>query len=989
MISVVTYFIGESNMTFAEMLSLFPDPDAEYRPVPFWFWNSKLDPDEIERQVRLMHEAGLGGFFMHARFGLESEYMGKEWMECIERAIQTAEQCGIKAWLYDEYPFPSGVGGLDVTRIPEYCNKFIDLVDAKVVGAKEVNLSFPEGVPLVAYAIKTDQINDFHNKAIEIEITDPKELHWNAPEGEWLIMVFVKRVLQDPRGNVFGPDYLNPKMTDAFLKILDDYVNDDRVKNHLGKTVPGIFTDEPCILSWHQNHTNYPTRPDGRIIPYGNEIPERLKKLGYDWRKVLPSLFYDIGTKSEDMRHAYRKTVAENYIESFFIPYQQWCHKNNLKLTGHLLLEEGLYTNTIFQGDFIGDLSYFDIPGSDHLGIGCEAKYGGWGNLPLMSTNAQGQKLVSSIAHIYGKEAVLSESFGVSGWGLTMADMKRIVDWQYRLGINFLCPHAFYYSMEGFRKYDSPPSQFYQATYWKYYRHFADYVGRLSLLMRAGRHVAQCALFYPQDDFWRAFKAGKEDTHDRRLADQFDFYASNLPKCHADYDIVPEQFIKPENIDNGKLNVSDEEYQLIILPAVSYCPESLLDTLAGFYQNGGKILLTSSVADEITEKLESVPSPKGKFAILNEIKRDDLKNALDKLIVADIRISHNEITHVHREIEGKHIYFFASDSDKPIQAHIEIKGNSPIEQWDLETGQIQGISYEIKEGYTAFDKEFAPFGSLMVITGQKEKNTGKIKDWQTIELGDTWDFSCDTHNALILDHWDTKLTTKGDWLHYDHTTEVQIYDVPESVLLLLDDVESRSSFMAGMTFQIFVNGHEIPKDNSGYYIDPKWKTYEIAEKLGAGENRIHIRFANQSWAGEPKGMTIPPKLLGNFALLKDTDGKFVISNPILQAKSRVSWTEQGYPFYSGTVAYSQNLSIDFAGKRVWIEADGIADMVEFIVNGEVASVRPWAPYACEITSLLHSDENSITLKVTNSMKNFLECEAKPSGLLGKVCLRVS
>jgi len=225
--------------------------------------------------------------------------------------------------------------------------------------------------------------------------------------------------------------------------------------------------------------------------------------MGYDWQKVLPAVFYDLGAESEELRHAYRKCVADNYIESFFIPYQKWCQENHLKLTGHLLLEEGLYTNTIFQGDFIRDLGLFDIPGSDHLGIGCEGKYGGWGNLPLMSTNAQGQKLVSSIAHIYGKESVLSESFGVSGWGLRMADMKRIVDWQYSLGINFLCPHAFYYSTEGFRKHDSPPSQFYQATYWPYYRYFADYVARLSLLMRAGRHVPQAALFYQQDAFWR------------------------------------------------------------------------------------------------------------------------------------------------------------------------------------------------------------------------------------------------------------------------------------------------------------------------------------------------------------------------------------------------------------------------------------------------------------------------------------------------------
>ncbi|MFC1713500.1 glycosyl hydrolase, partial [Candidatus Poribacteria bacterium] len=596
-------------MDFAALRKSFADPGAEWRPVPFWFWNSKLDPLEIKRQVYLMHEAGLGGFFMHARFGLETEYMGEDWMLCTRSAVRAAQECGLQAWLYDEYPFPSGVGGLEVTRNPEYCNKFIDLVESTLTGPTEVSLPLPEGDPLLAYAVRTDQVEQFEENAVCIVPDKKGPFRWSVPEGEWLVMVFVQRVLQDPRGNVFGPNYLNPGMTAAFLKVLDRYVEDEELKEHLGGTIPGIFTDEPCLLAWHQNHTNYPVHHDARIAAWGRQIPERLKSLGYDWEQVLPAIFYDLGPEPAALRHAYRQAVADNYVESFFIPYQQWCQKHNLKLTGHLLLEEGLYTNTIFQGDFIRDLSFFDIPGTDHLGIGCESKYGGFGNLPLMSTNVQGQKLVSSIAHLYGREAALSESFGVSGWGLNLADMKRIVDWQYRLGINFLCPHAFYYSMEGFRKHDSPPSQFYQATYWPYYRHFADYVARLSLLMRAGSHIAQAALFYPQDAFWDAFKAGQEDTLDRRLVDQFDFYASELPRCHVDYDMVPAPFITKESTQDGSLKINDESYELIILPSVPSLSEELLDTLSWFCQQGGKLLLTAPAPEELLARLEYILHP--------------------------------------------------------------------------------------------------------------------------------------------------------------------------------------------------------------------------------------------------------------------------------------------------------------------------------------------------------------------------------------------
>jgi len=83
----------------------------EYRPVPFWSWNEKLNAEETREQVRKMNDAGIGGFFMHARGGLQTEYMGKEWFENVEAAAEEAEACGMHPWAYDENGWPSGFGG--------------------------------------------------------------------------------------------------------------------------------------------------------------------------------------------------------------------------------------------------------------------------------------------------------------------------------------------------------------------------------------------------------------------------------------------------------------------------------------------------------------------------------------------------------------------------------------------------------------------------------------------------------------------------------------------------------------------------------------------------------------------------------------------------------------------------------------------------------------------------------------------------------------
>ena len=92
----------------------------EYRSLPFWSWNDKLDQEELRRQIRQMHQQGIGGFFMHARGGLKTKYLGEEWIQAIQCSIEEAEKLGMEAWLYDEEGWPSGFAGGRVTSLGSY-----------------------------------------------------------------------------------------------------------------------------------------------------------------------------------------------------------------------------------------------------------------------------------------------------------------------------------------------------------------------------------------------------------------------------------------------------------------------------------------------------------------------------------------------------------------------------------------------------------------------------------------------------------------------------------------------------------------------------------------------------------------------------------------------------------------------------------------------------------------------------------------------------
>ena len=82
----------------------------KYRPIPFWSWNEKLGTEETKSQIEQMNEVGIGGYFMHARGGLQTEYMGKEWFDNISVGVETGKKLGMRVWAYDENGWPSGFG---------------------------------------------------------------------------------------------------------------------------------------------------------------------------------------------------------------------------------------------------------------------------------------------------------------------------------------------------------------------------------------------------------------------------------------------------------------------------------------------------------------------------------------------------------------------------------------------------------------------------------------------------------------------------------------------------------------------------------------------------------------------------------------------------------------------------------------------------------------------------------------------------------------
>ena len=128
----------------------FKNPGVAYRGKPFWSWNGRLEAKELERQIEVLKDMGMGGYFCHSRTGLATEYLGDEWFELINVCAAKGKKEGMETWLYDEDRWPSGTAGGIVTKNHEFRMHYIRL---NVCPASEFNWS--DGI-ISAFTLKLD-----------------------------------------------------------------------------------------------------------------------------------------------------------------------------------------------------------------------------------------------------------------------------------------------------------------------------------------------------------------------------------------------------------------------------------------------------------------------------------------------------------------------------------------------------------------------------------------------------------------------------------------------------------------------------------------------------------------------------------------------------------------------------------------------------------------------------------------------------------------
>ena len=339
-----------------QIISSFASPSVEYRGKPFWSWNGELRGEELVRQAHVMKEMGLGGYFMHSRAGLITEYLGEEWFDLINEVADAAEEDGMEAWLYDEDRWPSGSAGGKVTVDPQYRMKSLYVYESAPDKVDWNDESF------ALYVAKLDGLNLYTYKeldtasiacckcaqrAVKAAIEELNESAAGEP-GEWKALRFA--IVPDaPNSNYNGTTYIDTmsrKATDKFIEMThEEYAK--RCGDRLGRSIKGIFTDEP-----HRGHCFDNRREHDGVMScataWTDDIFEEFEtRYGFACRPILPELFYrKNGEIVAPVKLHYIDLANALFLERFAKPLNDWCNDHGIQFTGHVLHEDSLMNQT-------------------------------------------------------------------------------------------------------------------------------------------------------------------------------------------------------------------------------------------------------------------------------------------------------------------------------------------------------------------------------------------------------------------------------------------------------------------------------------------------------------------------------------------------------------------------------------------------------------------------------------------------------------------
>jgi hypothetical protein len=979
-------------------------------PLSFWFLNHELETAELTRQLEELKDKGFSGVLMHPRGGLLVPYGSHHWYEAVGHCISEARRIGLEAWLYDEDPYPSGAaGGKVLFENPELKASCLEHRVLKIQAPGRHVLDLPNGSLVGAYLVQGNNITPV-DKFAGIVRTHWSQYytsdsyhpvhasegfpHWRAGTSQphYRIMVevadvdeptylvgFTRRYSpQHPWGGY--PDPLNPKAVAAFTNYThDEYA--DRFEGDFGGVVPGIFTDEFKLFG---------------KLPWTAEIDSLFFEVGHvDLMEVLPHLVLSLSPDTPFIRWAYRETLARAFLANFARPLQRCCESHGLLSTGHISPEEAPLLQSVLTPGYMRVLAQFDIPGTDFIGhtFGSERR-------PLYHISP---KLASSVAHAASKPFVLCEAFAVADWTQDFAFLTKVTNWLFALGVNRIVTHGQFYSIDGLRKREAPPSQFFQASYWEHFHAYSASITFLTEQLTQGCHEAPLLLYYPEE----SFMALSFEEHDATstvgltLEKEFGNLVGDLLAKGFDFDLVDWWHLLKVRSDGDLLISGDECFKAIVVPGL-YLREESWNMLQRFQQDGIRVFFIEKEVTILTSSLR-----KQKVAC---VSLDKLLGELSTCVNSVWNHPSQSLVGHKRITEKGALLFLCNTGSEEVRGPVELSFAGPYEVCAYTSSREWRASGEVVE------LNLSPGQGILIRQRQLEAPPKYVAaecarsiptEWNR------WSASPMAGNCLVLHQFrvisrasgadrpvgndfltapviDLLSPTMLSYAPPDARNDRYLHAAfdwqgPVAKLRLVHDTELDPR-AGGMEFSL--NDHPLPSSIRRHTYDPMNREVEITNLIRPGRNILTwvqkgvdveslpwpydaVRIFGDFQVDFPHGCHAPPALRSR--------------PPAYSCGTPTSPTLLGHPHYNGLFCYEVEFRLEYLPERIALRCQGVYETMNVHLNGIDCGHLWVAPYFLEIDVCnFLQGRNKLSLYCSTSPANYLQVMNRPAGPIGPI-----
>jgi hypothetical protein len=959
---------------FKTLNSQFSEPPAEYTTAPFFVWNADITREEIDNFLTDFVKQGSKQVFVHPRPGLITEYLSQKWFDLFRYTVDKGRELGMKVWIYDENSYPSGFAGGHVpAEMPESFNQ-------------------GQGLKMTRLETLPDTADKYHVVLKEengkfSDITSVVDEEKGKP-GKYLLFSKTYYGRSDWYGGFPYVDLLYKGVTDKFIGLtMTGY--EKIAGNEFGITVPGTFTDEPQINS-----------PGG--IRYTPDLFDQFReKWGYDLKISLPSLFEETGDWKK-VRHNYTGTLLDLFVSRWAVPWYEYCNSKGLIFTGHYWEHE--WPNMRMGGDNMAMYIYHHVPAVDMLfnqfnDSTPNAQFG----------NVRAIKELASAANQAGRNRKLSETYGGSGWDLTFTEMKRNGDWEYALGVNLMNQHLTFFSMQGARKYDYPPTFDYHEPWWNNYKYINDHYARLSLALSAGKQVNDILVIEPTTTSWLYDSYVKRNPKVAEIGQSFQSFITKLEKEQVEYDLGSENIINSlGSAGRGKLVVGNAEYSTVILPPLTENLNSAtFNLLKKFVSSGGTLiafsaptLIDGNASEELSGLFASKPDK-----IINASWPDD-KIIKERFLNNDLsfsRLSGGQLYHHTRILrDGKLVFLVNSSLETPLEGRLSAIGADAYEMNTL-TGTVNGYRNSTDGNRITLDFSLPRAGSLLLFIPSSKGEGFPVPTepltFNPLPASSPMTVKRIQDNALTIDFCDVILGnetskdlhvfTAADKIYryfgikngnpWNHSVQYRTNIIDKDTFGVKTGFTALYHFTVKGNFDysnlravverpwlwtVSLNGKKIEPDEGKWWLDRSFGVFAIGSLVKLGDNTLSVTATPMKIHAEVE----PVYILGDFSVEPAPKG-WIITNPAREYRTG-SWLTQGLPFYSWEMSYSKEFEIEKTdGKFEVALGDWKGTVAEVYVNGKIAGIIAFPPYRTDITPSVEKGRNVIEVRVTGSLRN--------------------